>query len=636
MKKILFVLSAVLYLAAYSQKPHRGSIEAPLYEVRNTNTIEISRIDLTDSTTVLHIEARFTPHWWIKIVSSTFLADENGNQYPIVSADGIELDKEFWMPDSGEAQFTLTFPPMPDGVNSIDFIEGYEQGAFRIWGIHLDGKLPKISMPKPEKLTADASLPEIKQEYGKATLKIKVLGHRPDDQMNRIYFENYNLLSESGYKDGYLSDDGTFQVEVPVVQTSCVKVGSGGFNKLLTVFLEPGETTECIVNLRENSRRNSLFADRRPAEPFVVFKGAHAALNQAFADLEDSFSNELRVYEAEMRDSLESELTSYDLKKLVDKMIEESDKEMEMTENADLPLAVKEYFTLFIRTNLLYSLIYAPAELAYNKTLAQNKSTEEYIELLGAFMQERDRLVPPDLVEVMNVPAAAFTEGYHYVKDIFMHMSTEHAFINYPFLKTEGSFLEIADACFLMRDITEFRPLDDELMAKVQQLPDAYRQYIENANADLIATIERNKKVEGFRKNETGEVADEDLFASIIAPFRGKTILVDFWETWCGPCRSANQSMAPLKEELKDKDIVYIYLASESSPKETWENMIPDLKGEHYRLSEKQHDYLGNIFNIEGVPTYLIVDPEGNICWKQTGFSGTETMKVQLLKAMGE
>ena len=79
-----------------------------------------------------------------------------------------------------------------------------------------------------------------------------------------------------------------------------------------------------------------------------------------------------------------------------------------------------------------------------------------------------------------------------------------------------------------------------------------------------------------------------------------------------------------------------VTFASESSPKETWENMIPDLKGEHYRLSEKQHDYLGNIFNIEGVPTYLIVDPEGNICWKHTGFSGTETMKVQLLKAMGE
>ena len=35
------------------------------------------------------------------------------------------------------------------------------------------------------------------------------------------------------------------------------------------------------------------------------------------------------------------------------------------------------------------------------------------------------------------------------------------------------------------------------------------------------------------------------------------------------PCRYANEKMAPLKEELKDREIVYIYIASESSPKET-------------------------------------------------------------------
>ncbi len=610
-------MSAVLCLAACSQKPHRGTIEAPLYEVRNTNTIEVSRIDLTDSTTVLHIEARFRPHWWIRIVSSTFLADENGNQYPIVSADGIELDKEFWMPDSGEAQFTLTFPPMPAGVNSIDFIEGYEQGAFRIWGIRLDGKLPKISMPKPEKLSADATLPEIKQEYGKALFKVKVLGHRPDDQMNLVFWEPHDLLSSTEYTDGYLEDDGTFQLEIPLVQTSTLEFGLRGLGQMiLTVFLEPGKTSECIINLRESIRRNSLYADNRDAEPLIAFTGEYAALNQALAE----YSEELRVYEAEMEDS---EIAGYDMEQYVGKLIETSEKMMELLEKADIPLAVKEYLKLAERTNLLSELLGSPSELAYVKTIAQGKTREEYFEYVLAYAAESDGLIPSGLTEVMKIPEAAYTCGYHQVKDLHLKI-------------IQDSFPEVADVYFLMRGISGFRPLDEEQMAKVQQLPDAYRQYVENANADLLATIERNRKIEGYRKNEAGEVADEDLFASIIAPFRGKTILVDFWETWCGPCRNANELMTPLKEELKDKDIVYIYLASESSPKETWENMIPDLKGEHYRLSEKQHDYLGNIFNIQGVPTYLIVDPEGNICWKQTGFPGAETMKAELLKAMGE
>lgn len=616
MKKVLFVLSAVLYLAACSQKPHRGTIEAPLYEVRNTNTIEVSGIDLTDSTTVLHIEARFRPHWWIKIVSSTFLADENGNQYPIVSADGIELDKEFWMPDSGEAQFTLTFPPMPAGVNSIDFIEGYEQGAFRIWGIRLDGKLPKISMPKPEKLSADATLPEIKQEYGKALFKVKVLGYRPDDQMNLVFWEPHDLLSSTEYTDGYLEDDGTFQLEIPLVQTSTLEFGLRGLGQILTVFLEPGKTSGCIINLRESIRRNSLYADNRDAEPLIAFTGEYAALNQALAE----YSEELRVYEAEMEDS---EIAGYDMEQYVGKLIETSEKMMELMEKADIPLAVKEYLKLAERTNLLSELLGSPSQLAYVKTIAQGKTREEYFEYVLTYAAERDGLIPSGLTEVMKIPEAAYTSGYHQVKDLHLKI-------------IQDSFPEVADVYFLMRGISGFRPLDEEQMAKVQQLPDAYRQYVENANADLLATIERNKRIEGYRKNEAGEVADEDLFASIIAPFRGKTILVDFWETWCGPCRNANELMTPLKEELKDKDIVYIYLASESSPVGTWENMIVGLKGEHYRLNEKQSRYLRNTFGVEGVPTYLIVDPEGNICWKQTGFPGAETMKAELLKAMGE
>lgn len=618
MKKVLLVLSAVLCLAACSQQPHRGSIEAPLYEVRNTHTLEISRIDLTDSTTVLHMEARFRPHWWIKIVSSTFLADENDNQYPIVSADGIELDKEFWMPASGEAQFTLTFPPMPAGVNSIDFIEGYEQGAFRIWGIRLDGKLPKISMPKAEKLSADATLPEIRQEYGKALFKVKVLGYRPDDQMNLVFWKPHDLLSSTEYSDGYLEDDGTFQLEIPLVQTSTLEFGLGGLGQILTVFLEPGKTSGCIINLRESIRRNSLYADNRDAEPLITFTGEYAALNQALAE----YSEELRVYEAEMEDS---EIAGYEMEQYVGKLIETSEKMMELVEKADIQLAVKEYLKLAERTNLLSEVIGSPSQLAYVKTIAQGKTREEYFKYVYSYAAEaeRDGLIPSGLTEVMKIPEAAYTSGYHQVKDLHFQI-------------IQDIFPEIADAYFLMREISGFRPLDEEQMAKVQQFPDAFRQYIENANADLLATIERNRKIEGYRKNEAGEVADEDLFASIIAPFRGKTILVDFWETWCGPCRNANELMTPLKEELKDKEIVYIYLASESSPKETWENMIPDLKGEHYRLSEKQHDYLGNIFNIQGVPTYLIVDPEGNICWKQTGFPGVETMKAELLKAMGE
>ena len=96
----------------------------------------------------------------------------------------------------------------------------------------------------------------------------------------------------------------------------------------------------------------------------------------------------------------------------------------------------------------------------------------------------------------------------------------------------------------------------------------------------------------------------------------------------------ANKAMKPMKEELKDKDIVYVYITGETSPLATWQNMIPDIPGEHFRLTDAQWGYLRDQFEANGVPTYLIVNRTGNITYKQTGFPGAEVIKTQLLKAL--
>ncbi len=91
-----------------------------------------------------------------------------------------------------------------------------------------------------------------------------------------------------------------------------------------------------------------------------------------------------------------------------------------------------------------------------------------------------------------------------------------------------------------------------------------------------------------------------------------------------------------MKEELKDKDIIYLYITGETSPKGTWRNMIPDIHGEHFRVTNDQWAYLMSTFKIGGVPTYFVIDAEGNTTFKQTGFPGVDTMKEQLMKALKE
>ena len=51
-------------------------------------------------------------------------------------------------------------------------------------------------------------------------------------------------------------------------------------------------------------------------------------------------------------------------------------------------------------------------------------------------------------------------------------------------------------------------------------------------------------------------------------------------------------------------------------------------------MTDEQWSYLREKFSIRGVPTYFVIDKEGNITYKQTGFPGVDTMKEQLMKAL--
>ncbi len=77
---------------------------------------------------------------------------------------------------------------------------------------------------------------------------------------------------------------------------------------------------------------------------------------------------------------------------------------------------------------------------------------------------------------------------------------------------------------------------------------------------------------------------DINTFADLIAPFKGKVVLIDLWGTWCGPCKHEFEFLEPLKARFKDAPLEYLYVAYEQhNSEEKWENMLKfyNLKGHH-------------------------------------------------------
>lgn len=109
----------------------------------------------------------------------------------------------------------------------------------------------------------------------------------------------------------------------------------------------------------------------------------------------------------------------------------------------------------------------------------------------------------------------------------------------------------------------------------------------------------------------------DSLWAALLAPYRGKVILLDFWGTWCQPCKEMIGRLAPLKHEFENEEVIFMYFAY-ASPEDSWKNVIKefDLSGEnivHYNLPAEQQNLILKHMNVQGYPTYLLIDREGKV-----------------------
>jgi len=100
-----------------------------------------------------------------------------------------------------------------------------------------------------------------------------------------------------------------------------------------------------------------------------------------------------------------------------------------------------------------------------------------------------------------------------------------------------------------------------------------------------------------------------------LSSLQGKVVLLDFWASWCGPCRKNNRQMLSLYDQYKDKGFE-VYGVSIDENKQAWANAIQQDKMKWLQVIDTRAGFgneLTRTWNLQYIPFAFLIDKEGKI-----------------------
>ena len=119
-----------------------------------------------------------------------------------------------------------------------------------------------------------------------------------------------------------------------------------------------------------------------------------------------------------------------------------------------------------------------------------------------------------------------------------------------------------------------------------------------------------------------------------LASLKGKVVLLDFWATWCGPCKAAMPAIQKIADDYKDKGVVVLGI-------NTWENS-PDAAKKY--MADKKFTYpcllagdpLAEAYGVPGIPTLVVIGKDGAVALIEVGMGGDAPLRAAIDAALAK
>jgi len=109
--------------------------------------------------------------------------------------------------------------------------------------------------------------------------------------------------------------------------------------------------------------------------------------------------------------------------------------------------------------------------------------------------------------------------------------------------------------------------------------------------------------------------------------YKGKVLIVDFWATWCAPCRKEIPDFIALKEEYGEKGLEIIGISLDDSLSELNEFVKANKINYPVLYRDQERKIVDAFGGIKGIPTTFIIDREGKVVRKFVGLREKEVFK---------